>query len=177
MWEYQLNVSDYEYDDSDDEYNYSDIIYEPRQSSKSRFVIALCELYNNKIHGPGPNGNYIVYSRYKQLHMKLINEIAEFMNLEYKYLHNLTHDLFPNYRQIIFKPNYVKPEIVECIYLEPDDHCIAILKTFWIKIIQRAWKNILEKRQIIKKSLAGLRHRELTGKWPKMPGLLGLLTR
>jgi hypothetical protein len=177
MWEFQLNVSDHEDDNSEDECDYSDIIYEPRESSKSRFVIALCELYNNRIHGPGPNGNYIVYCRYKELHMQLINETANFINLEYKYLHNSRHDLYPNYRQIIIKPNYVKPEIVECIYLEPDDHCIAILKTFWLKIIQRSWKNVLKKRLIIQKSLSGLKHREFTGKWPKLPGLRGLLTR
>jgi hypothetical protein len=181
MWESQLNISDYEDNNSEDndfenQYNYFDIIYTPEEYNKSRFVIALCELHNNRVHGVGPNGNYIVYSRYKKLHMKFINETAEFINLHYHHLNNLSHDLFPNYRQIVFTPNYVKPEIVECIYLQPDGHCIAILKTFWIKIIQRSWKNVLKKRNIIKKSISGLRYRELTGKWPNFPGLRGLLT-
>ena len=163
-----------DYDTEDEGTDYGDIVYEPEEPCKSRFVIALCELHNKRIHGPGPKGHYLVYCRYKELNIDWIGETGDFMNLEYQYLHNLTHDLFPNYRQIVMTPNYVQPEIVECIY--KDDYCIAIKKTFWIKIIQRAWKRVLNKRLNIKKSLSTLRHRELTGRMPAMPGLRGLLT-
>ena len=165
-----------DYDTENEGNDYDEIVYEPEEPSKSRFVIALCELHNKRIHGPGPQGHYLVYCRYKELHMDWIEETSDFMNLEYQYLHNQTHDLFPNYRQIVSTPNYVRPEIVECIYLQPDDHCIAIKKTFWLKIIQRSWKRVLNQRLIIKKSLSALRHRELTGRMPAMPGLQGLLT-
>ena len=171
MAEYTFNDSD-----SDFEGDYNEIVYEPEEPANSRFVISLCELYNNRIHGPGPQGHYLVYCRYKKLEMKWIEETIDFMSLKYQYLHNQTHVLFPNYRQIIMSPNYIRPEIVECI-LQPDGYCIAIKKTFWIKIIQRAWRSVLNKRLIIKKSLAGLRHRELTGRWCHMPGLQCLLTR
>jgi hypothetical protein len=169
MAESDSNDSDFEYDSEDDDYN--EIVYEPEEPCKTRFVIALCQLFNNRIHGPGPQGNYLVYCKYKKLDMNWIGETGDFMKLEYQYLHNLTHDLHPNYRQIVSTPNYIKPEIVECIYLKPDDHCIAIIKTFWIKIIQRTWRSVLNKRLIIKKSISGLRHREVTGTWPSMPFL------
>lgn len=165
--------NDFDYDEDEEDYN--EIVYEPEEPNKSRFVIALCEIFNNKIHGRGPQGHYLVYCRYKKLHMDWIEETADFVKLEYQYLQNLTHDLHPNYRQIIMSPNYIKPEIVEVIY--NDDFCIAIKKTFWLKIIQRTWRNILKKRLNMQKSLHTLRHRELTGKWPAMPGLRGLLTR
>lgn len=161
--------------DSEDDADYSDIVYEPEELTNSRFVISLCELYNNRIHGPGPNGHYLVHCRYKQLHMEWIEETSDFINLQYQYLHNQSHDLFPNYRQIVLSPNYVKPEIVECF--DKDGYCIAIKKTFWIKIIQRSWRKLLKNRRIIQKSLAGLRHRELTGRWHHLPRLRGLLTR
>ena len=58
----------------------------------------------------------------------------------------------------------------------------VILKTFWLKIIQRAWKSRFKKRKQI---IAGRRtpvavvHRETHGKWPKhlqkLPSLKNLL--
>jgi hypothetical protein len=163
--------------DNDSESDYDDIVYDPEEPSKTRFCIALCELFNDKIHGPGPNGHYLVHCRYKKLHMDWISETALFGNLEYQYIHNQTHEWYPNYRQIVLRPDYIKPELVECIYVLPDGHCVAIVKTFWLKIIQRAWKKVLKQRRLIQKSLSGLRQREMTGKWPDFPGLRGLLTR
>jgi hypothetical protein len=169
------------YSDSDEDEEYNEIVYEQEEPSKTRFNIALCELFNNRIHGPGPNGHYLTYCKYKKLHLDWMNETADFMSLEYQYLHNQTHDLFPNYRQIVLGPHYIKPEIVECFY--KDGFCIAIIKTFWIKIVQRTWKKIFEKRQIALKNrenIMAIRDRELNGKWPAncyaSGGLIGLLT-
>ena len=103
------------------------------------------------------------------------------INLEYQYLGNQSHNIFRNYREIITNQNYVKPEITECIYLDTG-HCVAIIKTYWLKLIQRKWKNILKKREnIIKKRCHpnSISHREITGKWPKdcsnYPSLKGML--
>jgi hypothetical protein len=80
------------------------------------------------------------------------------------------------------RPDYIKPEIVECF--DKDGFCIAIIKTFWLKIIQRSWKKVFEKRQKAfknRQNIMAIHHRELTGKWPQncyaIGGLLGLLTR
>ena len=83
---------------------------------------------------------------------------------------------------IITRKNYIKPEITECIYLNTG-HCVAILKTHWIRLIQKKWKNIIKERKtIIKKrcTVKSLRHREITGKWPDdclfYPQLQGMLS-
>jgi hypothetical protein len=123
---------------SEDEYN--EIEYEYDEYVKTRFVIALCELHNSEIHGSGPDGHYLVHCKYKKLDMKWIKETTDFMHFNYQHLHNRTHRIFPNYSRIIFRPNYMKPEIVEYIYLQPDNHCVAIIKTFWLRLIQRTWK-------------------------------------
>jgi hypothetical protein len=44
-----------------------------------------------------------------------------------------------NFAKIICNKNYIKPEIAECIIL-PTGETIAILKTFWIRIIQKVYK-------------------------------------
>jgi hypothetical protein len=177
--------NDSEYDseyDSEFEDNYSDIVYDPGEPCITRFCVALCELYNITIHGRiQMHGEYIVNCRYKKLHMDWIHETAYFMYNDYQHLHTYYHNLFPNYRQIVLQDNYVKPEIVECIY--KDGCCVAIIKTFWIKIIQRAWRNILKKREeIVNKritNIAAIQYRQVHGKWPPncyaKGGLIGLL--
>lgn len=58
----------------------------------------------------------------------------------------------------------------------------VILKTFWLRIVQRTWKRIFRERQEIwrkRMSLGSLRHRELRGRYPShinsLPGLLGMM--
>jgi len=173
------------FSDDDDFENY-DIIYENGENSLTRFNIVLCELYNNKIHGNPPISSNVMYhyltiNRYKKLDMDVINDMCEFLNAEYIYLPNQNHNIFRNYRNII-RENYIKPEIAECIYLQ-DSESVCIIKTFWIKIIQRTWKRIVKERQNIlnmRKSLQALYYRELNGKWPSYchfyPSIKGMLT-
>jgi hypothetical protein len=175
------NYSEYntEYE-SDSEDIYSDIVYEPEEPNINRFCIALCDLYNVNIHGPGPLGHYLVNCRYKMLHMDWISETADFIHTEYQVLHSYHHDLYPNYRNIVLQENYIKPEIIECIDIE--GCCIAIIKTIWIKIIQRAWRRVLKKREESLKcrhTLSAILYKEINGKWPSYcyaeGGIQGLL--
>jgi hypothetical protein len=91
------------------------------------------------------------------------------------------HPFIRNYETIISNENYIKAEIAECVYLSGDE-CVAILKTFWLRLVQRAWKRVFEERkQIYARRMRpdSLRHREISGKWPtscsKLPGLHGML--
>jgi hypothetical protein len=92
------------------------------------------------------------------------------------------HKTIRNYHNIISQPNYIKPEVAECFELPTGEH-IVIIKTIWIKIIQRKWKKIYDSRQHIIKCRScpsSLSTRQLTGKWPShcisMPGLKGMLS-
>jgi len=91
------------------------------------------------------------------------------------------HPFIRNYKRIISNENYIKPEIAECLYLSGDE-CVAILKTFWLRLVQRAWKRVFaERNQIYARRMRpdSLRHREIMGKWPstcnRLPGLRGML--
>jgi hypothetical protein len=182
------NIEYDNFSDSDSEFDNLDfdIIFEGEEVSKTRFNIVLCELYNTNIHGDCMEDStvkkhYITINRYKKLEMNVINDIAEFMNLEYFYLLNQSSDTFANYLNIIRQDNYIKPEIAECIYL-PTGHCVSILKTIWIKLIQRTWKKIYKQRKIImskRMSINSLRYREVNGVWPDdcriHPSIKGML--
>lgn len=63
---------------------------------------------------------------------------------------------------------WLRIEIAELNYLEREE-CTAIFKTFWLKIVQRAWKRIYKKRKEIidkRKSFSAIKYREIHGKWP-----------
>jgi hypothetical protein len=183
-------MTDAEYTDSEYDSDYeeddSHIFYEPEEHGLTKYYISISELYNRKLHGNVKSDvlyHYLVYSRFKTLDMNQINSVANNINNGYLELDNQTHDIFRNYKQIITRENYIKPEITECIYLNTG-HYVAILKTFWLRLIQRKWKNIIkERKNIIKKrcNLKSLKHREVTGKWPedclRFPQLKGMLSQ
>jgi hypothetical protein len=177
-----FNDSDSEFDDLDYEF-----IFDGEEISPTRFNIVLCELFNPNIHGesseePTVYYHYLTINRYKKLNSYIMNDIAEFINLEYQYLLNQSSNVFPNYVNIIRRDNYIKPEIAECFYLS-SGHCISILKTIWIKLIQRTWKKIYKQRKEIllkRMNINSLRYREIKGVWPDdcrfYPSIKGMLT-
>ena len=91
------------------------------------------------------------------------------------------HTCIRNYFNIISRPDYIKPEIGLQIKLDTGE-TVAIIKTFWLKLIQRAWKRAYKRRQFVingRKQIASLHCMRLTGFWPVqyrvMPTLKGLL--
>jgi hypothetical protein len=177
---------------SDDEDDADSILYDPDDTCNTRYNIILCELYNTELHGETNDEllktSYLVYCRFKKLDMEYIEDYVDDFNAYYLSLINnnsqcvTAHSVFRNYKNIILKQPYIKTEIAQCVYLE-NLECVAILKTFWIKLIQRTWKNILQKRNYILKKRANiisLKHRELTGRWPNdcinYPELRGMLS-
>ena len=119
--------------------------------------------------------------------MKIINANASIITHVYSRLLNWgdsrtnSHPLYKNYTNIVARNTYIKPEIAECMYLETHE-CVAVLKTHWIRLIQRTWKNVMRKRaDVIQKRTNphALYNRQITGNWPSdcsnCPGLKGML--
>ena len=176
----------------------------------NKYNLVLCEIFNRHIHG-SPNkkiraidGHYLLISKFDGDATILeyeensdsdsdsdadtddesnINSVAEYYN---DYYNEQAQDIKPhiliqNYKNIISRPDYIKPEIGQCIVLE-SQHSVVIIKTMWIKIIQRKWKKIYAERQAIirrRMQIASLYARELTGRWPRscayLPSLYGML--
>jgi len=188
------NDNDNEYDDDeyeDDSDIDDDVIYDPDESSPTRYNIVLCELHNPKIHGIDPQSNvtshYLVDCRFKRLNMKIINANASIITNVYSRLitrrdaRTNSHPIYKNYTNIVARKTYIKPEIAECMYLETQE-CVAVLKTFWIRLIQRTWKNVMRRRMAViqkRTNPNALYNRQITGNWPSecsiYPGLRGML--
>jgi len=175
-------------------------------NEKNKHYLMLCELHHPSIHGKDIYSDlfiethYIVYDRFdfktgKSLTSESFdNELDDYyMNDVLKFLKDHYYNSFPlynnlkyhptirNYHNIISKSNYIKPEIGEYIIL-PTQEAIAILKTVWLRIIQRKWKKVFSERQTIIKHRclnASINSREIYGKWPQtcnnLPGLKGML--
>jgi len=160
--------------------------------------IGICELHNELIHGfdeyssPSIKGHYIVMEKFSTYHkflnddLTVIDDDTNLIDLyQYKYLVLLrytpfilkSHEFIRNYHTIIQSVNYIQPHIVECVYLpEPGGECIAIIKTFWLKIVQRTWKRIYKQRMAILKSIPFLRSREIGFQHTiHVPGIRGML--
>jgi len=165
----------------------------------------LCELYNPYIHSSLEEdedeevyGHYLVHSQYKQF-LRWANDeedededeenIFEMIR-EYQhhiricvlpYLELCRHPFIRNYDTMIRKRNYVRPEIAEIMYLETGE-CVAILKTWRIRCIQRAWKRVYKERQriyMLRCRPIALHFRQVNGRWSSecrtLPGIKGLL--
>ena len=87
-----------------------------------------------------------------------------------------------NFENISTRENYVKPEIAQCIVLE-SGHNVSILKTFWLRLVQRRWKNIFRMRKNILRLRCqpeALKFRETHCCWPancaSLPSIQGMLS-
>ena len=74
-----------------------------------------------------------------------------------------------------------QPQIGETMILSGNE-IVVILKTVWIRLVQRTWKNIYARRkEILRKrcETQAIHERERSGKWPsdcqEMPGIRGML--
>lgn len=148
------------WDETDNESDYGEITYEPEENTLTKYNIVLCEKYNELRHGVSNdnlNNHYLTLIRFKILDINIINAL----------LNNSNNNL----------------EIAECIYL-PSQHCISIIKTFWLKIIQKTWKKIYKERKlcILRRSNPNAqKYKEIHGHWPSQctnyPQLKGMLSR
>lgn len=97
--------------------------------------LGVCELYNSHLHGPClPHvaGHYLM-TYDVPLSDFYDNSCAEF----------IAACPYAN-------ANDVQPprlEIVQTATMEPGGECVAVIKTFWIRLIQRRWKRIFADRR------------------------------
>lgn len=122
----------------------------------------------------------------------LLNDVIEIHKAKYiSYLesnqHNFKkHPFIKNYVNIVSKPYYIQPHIAQVININNNNdnmyYSVAIIKTFWLRLVQRNWKRVYsEKKRILRLRYnpISLFYRALYGKWPSNslhePSLIGML--
>lgn len=162
----------------------------------SRYELARCELYNHKRHNMENDTNRInqkilcmdtletdeymgyintrlfIDSIYFVLNRLSLDEIKSKWESGNKVTKKNWIEFCDTFKSSILDPfynkiNLVKKEII--VDENGNEWTTCIIKTYWISIIQRAWKNIYMKRkEIIRKRMNpnNLHHRQIVGKWP-----------
>jgi hypothetical protein len=120
--------------------------------------------------------NYAIINEFKYLQGTRIMCINAYNSIEINSGKPLTLKAIKNYQNIIKSSKYLQPEIFEKVYVH--DRCCAIIKTFWIKIVQRSWKRVFKERtriRALRRSVKAILYWQMFGKWPEycayMPGL------
>lgn len=120
--------------------------------------------------------------------------IAVSANTFFMYSHNDVSNYLTEYNtmdslDIVDDPNnpggilWRRPKIqIMKLHITEDGTYMVSIKTHWIRLIQRHWKNVLKWRAIILRARGNppnSRFREIHGKWPPpvrtLPGLYGML--
>ena len=119
--------------------------------------LAICEIFNPELHGLTQSSSKNITTQFL-VHTKILPK--EFYNNSYKdiirvvkngyyyyrWAEGPVHPLIRNYEHLIKNIRFPNIEIVTIKELEGMEQ-VAILKTFWLKIFQRKWKNILRRRR------------------------------
>lgn len=183
------------------------MLEERMNKNQSIYVLGICELFNKNIHGfiqgeSSPEIYYHYFMRneisiqefYEDIHM--VEETCQRLNSYYNRIcrmpyYYLAHPI-SNYRKIIqsnqsetssYDYYYIKPEIIERIILPKGGECISVIKTFWLRIVQRTWKKVFLKQKEIwnkRMSFHSIRYREIHGSYPSdcsyYPTIYGMLS-
>ena len=150
----------------------------------SKYDLVVCELHNSLIHGYDNNSDPNIREHYLCTYISRNNnftknnkshiyDVVKTCKKGYNQLISsnsprIKHSFIRNYKNIVSNKNYIQPQIAEIVYLNGDE-CVAILKTFWLKCVQRSWKRVFKQRiEIMKlrKQSSSIMYREIHNKWP-----------
>ena len=172
-------------------------------NNQSIYVLGICELFNANIHGfvegqssPEIYDHYFMRNEINiqefYYEFELVQDICDQLNYYYsnricRIPYFYMHHPIENY-QIIVRNNpqnnykYIKPEIIERIILPKGGESIAIIKTFWLRIVQRTWKKVYSKQREIwnqRRSIQSILNREIcrAKEYEYYPTLRGMLSK
>jgi hypothetical protein len=164
----------------------------------NKYDLVLCELYYKPYHGINNNMNshYLLFSRFKKLGpveqendfyvnydtLDDIYDVGEWIYDNYTYPIVESHPTIRNYEKIIESDKYLQPELAQVIET-PTREYVCILKTFWLRLIQRKWKKIYKRRmEIVRRRMNPINfmHFQQTGYWldecKNLPSIYGMMS-
>ena len=172
----------------------SDITLDSEDETFGKNTLVLCEIFHPSLHGFTRESDKTVLGHFLVIGpADLIHENTSVFSTRYTVQNMLSnircvmeqypdHPWIRNYKKLILRDDYIRPEIAQCILLKGDEK-VAILKTVWLRIIQRAWKKIFQERCRVRSqrmTIYSLGWRQLYGTWPSscasMPTIHGMLS-
>jgi len=151
----------------------------------SRYQLSVINKFNENLYGELPNNLKIINNHFiNETNVTLnefINEIKDIRKYENNIKNGIVEKYYTNEDILNSLLNVVNSrylfglQIIQ--HIEINDYYLAVIKTHWIRLIQKRWKNVFKQRRNAKKNLFNLRHREIYGKFPdscNIPFKLGI---
>jgi len=141
------------------------------------FTLAICDLYHRDKYGFTAESSKNIHTHFIMYEYIDVEEFYDETNILITYMQDLwslqhiqyaNHEFLRNYQHYILTKKYNNIEIAET-YILPGGEMVAILKTFWISIIQRCWRKTYQRRKYIlqcRKMPTVLYYYEIHGKYP-----------
>jgi len=157
-------------------------------STLKNYELAICELVHPKLHHgieeDVKESNEFKNSIFNHFLIYCTFSPSEFFDRSYKEEekrvqryrrreNNMLHlsETHPTLRK--YNQNYIRLEIIQYCKVRTEEdgynYHIGILKTFWLRIVQRCWKKVFKMRQDIvrqRSSIKALQERQRTGQYP-----------
>jgi len=131
------------------------------------------------------SGNYYLGICALKLHInkRILMDTVILPKLFLKYKSEIISDYLTDYSQFFYNSVQKKIHIMQ-LFIEPTTNThTVVIKTHWIRLVQRTWKRIFRERQQIllkRKSIQNLRFKEITGRHSPglnlLPSLHGMLS-
>jgi hypothetical protein len=151
----------------------------------SRYQLSVVNKFNENLYGELPHNMKIINNHFINETSVTLNEFINEIKDIRKYENNIKNGIIEKY--------YTNEDILNSLlnvlnsrylfglqiiqHIEINDYYLAVIKTHWIRLVQRRWKNVFKQRKNAKKNLFNLRHREIYGKFPdscNIPFKLGI---
>lgn len=114
--------------------------------------LGICELYNPFLHGPcNPDdprvAGHFLFMFDVPLDEFHDNSCFDLITLYPRPIRQYSGNVRAYFDIVNRDDAYPLLEIVETVMLEPSGECVAIIKTLWIRLVQRWWKRIFAERR------------------------------
>jgi hypothetical protein len=110
---------------------------------------------------------------------RTVQQISKLLRIQLDVLRDTETETTRNFFGVMDR--LASPQIGETMIL-PGDEMVVILKTVWIRLLQRTWKNVCVRRDEMTRKRStpqSLNERDRTGMWPMgyrvLPGLRGMM--
>ena len=176
--------------DTDDSRSVISTETEQSDINHSRYNFGFCDLYHPILHGPvyidnvyqHPNSDSNiddnVYGKFLYIYDTELGQTDQIVTQRlwrlqrtatiHGGLHSLNHPVVRNYVRYAFHTYHIEPQIVEIVE-GPGDYTTCILKTHFLRLLQRKWKHRYAQRKKIlslRKNPVNIQFRKRHGRWP-----------
>ena len=147
------------------------------QEQTSKYTLGFCDLYHPYYHGEHEKNDDLIETQYLYMMPTNLHNSEQIMSqriyrlMQRRHIHGSYESEHPhirNYKSYSTHINHIGPQIIEVVE-GPHDYTTAVIKTHYLRLLQRKWKKVVAERKMIialRKQPKAIMYRRTHGKWP-----------